>query len=139
MGLQRIVISYDIACKYHIHFMERISNASWPLMTATEQSVFLACDVVWLVPKFHLAAHIEGCADKFSFNWTKNVGHTCGELVESNWASLGAISTSTREMGFGHRRDTINDAMLDWNWRKATGESKLTYISKVICSDIRCR
>ncbi|KAF8493322.1 hypothetical protein BU17DRAFT_59591, partial [Hysterangium stoloniferum] len=77
-----------------------------------------------LVPKFHLAAHIEGCADKFSFNWTKNVGRTCGELVESNWAALGMMATSICEMGFGHRRDTINDAMCDWNWRKATGESE---------------
>ncbi|KIJ31226.1 hypothetical protein M422DRAFT_186291 [Sphaerobolus stellatus SS14] len=45
-------------------------------------------EIVWLVPKFHLASHIDGCADKFSFNWTANVGRTCGEIVESNWASL---------------------------------------------------
>ncbi|KAF8507412.1 hypothetical protein BU17DRAFT_57448, partial [Hysterangium stoloniferum] len=89
MGLHRIIISYDIACKYHINFMERIAERSWPLMTPTEQSLFSALIVVWLVPKFHLAAHIEGCVDKFSFNWTKNVGRTCGELVESNWAALG--------------------------------------------------
>ncbi|KAF8497008.1 hypothetical protein BU17DRAFT_59393, partial [Hysterangium stoloniferum] len=124
MGLHRIIISYDIACKYHINFMERIAERSWPLMTPTEQSLFSALIVVWLVPKFHLAAHIEGCVDKFSFNWTKNVGRTCGELVESNWAALGMMATSIREMGFGHRRDTINDAMCDWNWRKATGESE---------------
>lgn len=131
MGLRRIIVSYDIACKYHIHFLERIANMEWPLMTPTEQSQFLSCDVVWLVPKFHLAAHIEGCADRFSFNWTKNVGRTCGELVESNWASLGAIATSIREMGFGHRRDTLNDAMLDWNWRKATGESEFGSASRL--------
>ncbi|KAF8581767.1 hypothetical protein K439DRAFT_1353103 [Ramaria rubella] len=80
--------------------------------------------LVWLVPKFHLAAHIEGCVDKFSFNWTKNVGRTCGKLVESNWASLGLLANSTREMGFGHQRDTINDAMSDWNWHKATNKGK---------------
>ncbi|KAF8508051.1 hypothetical protein BU17DRAFT_100086 [Hysterangium stoloniferum] len=138
MGLHRIIISYDIACKYHINFMERIAERSWPLMTPTEQSLFSALIVVWLVPKFHLAAHIEGCADKFSFNWTKNVGRTCGELVESNWAALGMMATSIREMGFGHRRDTINDAMCDWNWRKATGESirvlKAFRIGQAMCA-----
>lgn len=122
LGLARFVISYDIACKYHIHFLSRIADAAWPLMTAEQQATWLSAVAVWLVPKFHLAAHIEGCADKFSFNWTKNVGRTCGELVESNWASLGLLAYSTREMGFGHRRDTINDAMSDWNWRKAIGE-----------------
>ncbi|KIJ43297.1 hypothetical protein M422DRAFT_170042, partial [Sphaerobolus stellatus SS14] len=43
------------------------------------------------VPKFHLAAHIEGCADNHSFNWTKNVGRTCSKNVESNWASLNGL------------------------------------------------
>ncbi|KIJ28705.1 hypothetical protein M422DRAFT_93636, partial [Sphaerobolus stellatus SS14] len=73
------------------------------------------------VPKFHLAAHIDGCADKFSFNWTNNVGRTCGELVESNWATMNGLATSTREMGYGHRKDVITDAMNFWNFRKAGG------------------
>ncbi|KIJ24895.1 hypothetical protein M422DRAFT_194169, partial [Sphaerobolus stellatus SS14] len=76
------------------------------------------------VPKFHLAAHIEGCADKYSFNWTKDVGRTCGENVESNWSSLNGLATSVREMGFGNRRDSITDAMLHHNWWKNTSESE---------------
>ena len=126
LGLRRMVISYDIACKYHINFLKRVRDEAWPLMTLEQQREFLSCNIIWLVPKFHLAAHIEGCADKFSFNYTKNVGRTCGELVESNWASLGTLATSTREMGFGHRRDTLNDAMADWNWRKAVKEGEVT-------------
>ena len=132
LGLTRIVISYDIACKYQIHFLKRIGDLAWPLMTPEQQAMFLTCSIVWLIPKFHLAAHIEGCADKFSFNWTKNVGRTCGELVESNWASLGALATSTREMGFGHRRDTLTDAMADWNWRKAINEGMNSNVSTLI-------
>ncbi|KIJ30400.1 hypothetical protein M422DRAFT_128077, partial [Sphaerobolus stellatus SS14] len=53
-----------------------------------------------------------------SFNWTKDVGRTCGELVESNWASLNLLATSVWEMGFGHHCDTLNDAMNDWNHQK---------------------
>jgi len=117
------VVSYDIACKYNIHFMERIAHPTWPLMTKADFQALQQMEIVWLVPKFHLAAHIEGCADRFSFNWTKDVGRTCGESVESNWAALNGLATSSREMGFGHRRDTLNDAMSDVNWRKAVHES----------------
>ena len=98
-GVQRVVISYDIACKYSIHFMKRIIHSSWPLVTPDEWRRLQRMEIVWLVPKFHLAAHIEGCTDRFSFNWTKDVGRTCGESVESNWASLNGLATSSREMG----------------------------------------
>jgi len=123
-GINRIVVSYDIACKYHIHFHDRITNPRWPLMTPTDRLKLQTIELLWLVPKFHLAAHIDGCADKFSFNWTKNVGRTCGEIVESNWAIMNGLATATREMGYGHRRDVIMDAMGFYNWRKATGEGK---------------
>ncbi|KIJ30681.1 hypothetical protein M422DRAFT_130969, partial [Sphaerobolus stellatus SS14] len=114
-----IVISYDIACKYHVHFRERIAHKTWPLLTPAELKKLDDSELVWLVPNFHLASHIDGCADKFSFNWTKDVGRTCGEIVESNSASLNLLATSTREMGWGHCKDTLNDAMLFHNWRKA--------------------
>jgi len=129
-GIHRVVISYDVACKYNIHFMERITHPAWQLVGAEEQQLIQTSKIQWLVPKFHLAAHVEGCSDNFSFNWTKDVGRTSGESVESNWSSLGGLATSVREMGFGHRRDAINDAMGDWNWRKAILEGKLnsTYI-----------
>jgi len=124
LGITRIVISYDIACKFHIHFYERIQHPQWRLVTTEEFRRIERAELVWLVPKFHLASHIEGCADKFSLNWTRDVGRTCGESVETNWSGLNGLATSTREMGFGHRRDTITDAMSDWNWRKAINEGK---------------
>ncbi|EEB94842.1 hypothetical protein MPER_06281 [Moniliophthora perniciosa FA553] len=43
---------------------------------------------------------------------------TDGEGVERHWASLGPIATSTREMGPGHRQDTIDDHLGGWNWTK---------------------
>jgi hypothetical protein len=123
-GLKRIVISYDIACKYYINFFKRITDEAYPLLTNTELERLKEIELVWKVPKFHIMAHVDGCADSFSLNWTKNVGRTCGEAVESNWSSLGKLATSTREMGFGLRRDTLNDAMCQWNWRKAKEEGK---------------
>ena len=124
LRIKRIVISYDIACKYHIHFRSRIVNTTWPLLNTDQLAILDQAKIIWLVPKFHLAAHVEGCADQFSFNWTVDVGRTCGESVETNWASLNLLATATREMGFGHRRETLSDAMLDWNWRKAINGGK---------------
>jgi hypothetical protein len=43
---------------------------------------------------------------------------TDGEGVERHWANLGPLGTSTREMGPGHRRDTIDDHLDHWNWLK---------------------
>ncbi|KIJ30792.1 hypothetical protein M422DRAFT_186682 [Sphaerobolus stellatus SS14] len=102
-GLKRVVVSYDVACKYNINFERRITHCDWPLVTSIELQALKSIELTWLVPKFHLAAHIEGCADKYSFNWTKNVGRTCGENVESNWSSLNGLATSVREMGFGSK------------------------------------
>ncbi|KAL0575644.1 hypothetical protein V5O48_006329 [Marasmius crinis-equi] len=45
-------------------------------------------------------------------------GTTDSKGIERQWASLGPIGTSTREMGPGNRRDTIDDHVSSWNWRK---------------------
>ncbi|KIJ28454.1 hypothetical protein M422DRAFT_189716, partial [Sphaerobolus stellatus SS14] len=125
-GLKRIVISYDVACKFHIYFEKRIAHRDWPLFSIDELERLKQVELVWLVPKFHLASHIEGCADRFSFNWTKLVGRTCGETVESNWARLNGLATSTREMGFGQRRDVLTDSMCFFNFNKAINEGNVS-------------
>ncbi|KIJ27639.1 hypothetical protein M422DRAFT_271180 [Sphaerobolus stellatus SS14] len=96
----------------------------WPLMTEGQRKKLSRTVLVWLVPKFHLASHIENCADKFSFNWTTNVGRTSGESVETIWVDLNQLATATREMGYGHRKDTLKDAMSDHNYRKAVNEAE---------------
>jgi hypothetical protein len=79
-------------------------------------------EIQWLVPKFHLASHIDGCADNYGFNSTRNVGRTCGEQIETQWSALNPLGPSTSEMGFGARRDTLGDNMNDWNWGKSIRE-----------------
>ncbi|KAG1814844.1 hypothetical protein EV424DRAFT_1473281 [Suillus variegatus] len=74
--------------------------------------------VTFLIPKFHLPAHIASCQTKFSFNFIKGVGRTYGEAPERGWADINPIATSTREMGPGSRQDTLDDHFNDWNWKK---------------------
>ncbi|KAG1737598.1 hypothetical protein EDD22DRAFT_852172 [Suillus occidentalis] len=75
----------------------------------------------YFVLKFHLAAHVETCQTQFSFNWTLGVGWTDGEAPERGWANINRVASSTKEMGPGARRDTLNDHFSDWNWKKVTG------------------
>jgi hypothetical protein len=80
--------------------------------------------VVFLVPKFHLPAHTEKCQKQFSFNLTPHVGRTDGEAPERGWANSNPLSSSTKEMGPGSRRDTLDDHFGDWNYKKVIGLGK---------------
>ena len=57
--------------------------------------------VVFLVPKFHLPAHIPRCQVAYSFNFTPHVGRTDGEAPERGWANINPAASSTKEMGPG--------------------------------------
>ena len=81
-------------------------------------------DIRFLVPKFHLPAHIESCQQSFSFNYAKFVGRTDGEAPERGWSNLNGLAYSTREMGPGARQDTIEDHLGDWNWKKIIAMGK---------------
>ncbi|KAL0572707.1 hypothetical protein V5O48_009258 [Marasmius crinis-equi] len=78
----------------------------------------------FVVPKLHITGHNRECQENFAFHLLVGSGQTDGEGVERHWASIGPIATSTREMGPGHRRDTIDDHLSFWNWTKiiALGE-----------------
>lgn len=114
--LKTIVISYDIACQWSINLYDR-------LIRDDPQSFLLNndVDVKFLVPKFHLAAHTESCRSRYSFNYTPGVGRTDGEAPERGWAETNPLAASTREMGPGTRRDTLDGHFGDYNWRKITG------------------
>ena len=75
-------------------------------------------DISFVVPKFHLPAHILKCQTAFSFNFTRWVGRTDGEAPERGWADINQAASSTKEMGPGSRRDTLDDYFGDWNWKK---------------------
>ncbi|KAF7377339.1 hypothetical protein MSAN_00154900 [Mycena sanguinolenta] len=74
--------------------------------------------MTFLIPKFHLPAHIELCNLKFSFHLTPDVGQTDGEAPERGWADANPLARSTKEMGPGARRDTLDDHFNDWNHKK---------------------
>ncbi|KAF8429324.1 hypothetical protein L210DRAFT_3418879 [Boletus edulis BED1] len=111
--LQVLKVSYDIACQWHKHLWERMKRV--PDMWHIDQT---SKDITFLVPKFHLPAHITECQWLFSFNLVRGVGRTDGETPERAWASINPAASSTKEMGPGSQWDVIDDHFGDWNWKK---------------------
>ncbi|KAJ7772385.1 hypothetical protein B0H16DRAFT_1305461, partial [Mycena metata] len=112
-SLQRFVVSYDIVCQWHIHVWDRMR-----VYRNADITIGGCKFMTFLIPKFHLPAHIEACNLKFSFNLTRYVGQTDGEAPERGWANANPLARSTKEMGPGSRRDTLDDHFNDWNHRK---------------------
>ncbi|KAG1733186.1 uncharacterized protein EDB91DRAFT_1330100 [Suillus paluster] len=114
--LDTLNVSYDIACQWH--------KRLWHCMSAFPFSMHLSHTVKtvsFFVPKFHLPAHIEQCQTSFSFNFKSGVGRTNGEAPERGWANINPVASSTKEMGPGAQRDTLDDYFGDSNWKKLVG------------------
>jgi hypothetical protein len=114
-ALLSYIVSYDIACQWSLNLRERILGL--------DSTFFLFDghrDIRFLVPKFHLPAHIAACWTKYSFNFTPGVGRTDGEAPERTWSEINPLATSTHEMGPGSRRDVLDYHFGDHNWRKLT-------------------
>ncbi|KAJ6484283.1 hypothetical protein DFH09DRAFT_1252934 [Mycena vulgaris] len=117
--LQLFYVSYDIACQWHKNIWDRMQIYERTIRQENQHRYF-----VFLVPKFHLPAHIESCNIKFSFLLTRYVGQTDGESPERGWAHINPLATSTREMGPHLWREVLDDHFNDWNWKKKLAMGK---------------
>lgn len=117
--VKRLVVSYDIACQWHKNLWTRMMELPHTFQFVDGHHV-----IIFLVPKFHLPAHILACQVAFSFNYTKHVGRTEGEAPERGWGNINGTAGMTQEMGPGSRRDTLDDFLGDWNWKKVANMGK---------------
>ncbi|KIJ10189.1 hypothetical protein PAXINDRAFT_164291 [Paxillus involutus ATCC 200175] len=108
-GLKTLKVSYDIACQWHKNLRAQMATLPEDFWVDFEEM-----DITFLVPKFHLPAHIAACQPLSSFNWIPGA-------PERGWANINPVASSTKKMGPGHRRDTLDDHFCDWNWKKVTG------------------
>lgn len=124
LAVRNVIISYDIACKWSIHHLQRIFDNHPDLDVKNLQ-------LSYLIPKFHLPAHGASCQTVYSFNYAKGVGRTHGETVEHGWANTNLTALSTREMGAGARHLVLDDTWSGWNWGKILGMGKPGFIGRV--------
>ncbi|KAK7029968.1 CxC2 domain-containing protein [Favolaschia claudopus] len=111
--LLEFYVSYDIVCQWHKNIWHRLRLFPRQIREEYNKRYF-----VFLVPKFHLPAHIESCNIKFSFLFTPYVGQTDGEAPERGWSNINPLALSTREMSPHLRRETLDDHFNHWNWKK---------------------
>jgi hypothetical protein len=116
-----LVISYDIACQWSKHLPNRVNTYGTEFGSGT----FGNRSTTFAVPKAHLPVHQDTCKWRYSFNLLPRVGRTDGEAPERGWAAMNAMAGSTKEMGPGSRRDTLDDHFGFYNWRKVTSLGKL--------------
>ncbi|KAG5635184.1 hypothetical protein H0H81_012123 [Sphagnurus paluster] len=112
--LVSFVVSYDIACQWSSNLWDRMKQYPRDLHVNSEGKMLFR----FLVPKFHLPAHVMACQTPFLFNFNSYVGRTDGEAPECGWSHINPVAMSTQEMGPGHRRDTLDNHFGDWNWKK---------------------
>ncbi|KAJ3510330.1 hypothetical protein NMY22_g16006 [Coprinellus aureogranulatus] len=109
--LRTFLVSYDIACQWSKALFSRIAEITpgIPILKDGSQTRFV-------VPKFHLPAHIPNCQTRYAFMFTPGAGLGDGEAPERGWADSNPLGPSTREMGPGTRRDTLDFHFGNYNW-----------------------
>ncbi|KAJ7020579.1 hypothetical protein C8F04DRAFT_1274884 [Mycena alexandri] len=116
----RKVILYDIICQWFQKLSERLAK-----MPGIVRFVIVMKLFQFVIPKMHIHSHTLACQLIFSLNFLLGAAQTDGEGIERPWANLGGVATSTREMGPGSRRDTLDSHLSYWNWSKLIGIAEL--------------
>ncbi|KII88031.1 hypothetical protein PLICRDRAFT_112159, partial [Plicaturopsis crispa FD-325 SS-3] len=118
--LKHLVASYDIACQWSKNFWSRMLKLPERIQLNIPPS-----NVSFVVPAFHIEAHESKCRNRYSSRRKKGMGRSDLEGVERLWSWIRGAASSTREMGPGHRRDTLDDFCSYANWLKILGMGSL--------------
>ncbi|PPR08061.1 hypothetical protein CVT24_010959 [Panaeolus cyanescens] len=105
---QQVMLLYDIACQYSVHFQDRVGHLLKP-----GQVIDTAIGL------FHVHAHKDQCYFRFSPSFIPGSGILIGEILESLWSALNEISQTARTATLSHRAEMIDDHSSDSNHRKA--------------------
>jgi hypothetical protein len=84
VGIQKVLMMYDIACQYGVHLMERVERGEY--LSLPEGLEIIKGIGVWYVPL---------CFPCYYPAFIHGAGHVDGEILETLWALLNLISGST--------------------------------------------
>ncbi|KAJ7707998.1 hypothetical protein B0H16DRAFT_1746366 [Mycena metata] len=116
-GLE-LTFSYDIACQWAKNLYECVCKLPSHLQLDFEAILFQTGLPVW-----HASSQEAQCTNLNSLSFLPGVGKTDGEGIERLWAKLNAFAYHTKNMGLGHRADTIDDKINYHNWMKNLGQA----------------
>lgn len=124
----RLVLSYDICCQWSKNLRSRI--ATFPENMRLPDDAFER--ITYVIPKFHLYGHGQQCQIDYSLSYLPWSAETDGEDPERWWVHINPVSMSTKIMGPGSRKDTIDDHAAAWNWRKIVDLGTFSLYSCII-------
>jgi hypothetical protein len=107
---QGVLFIYDIICQYIIYLQTRI-GALLPTGLTVEAAIGL----------FHVHAHKDQCFFRYASSFIPGAGIVAGEILESLWSSLNAISPTARTATLAHRAEMLDDHATDSNHKKNVG------------------
>jgi hypothetical protein len=107
---QTILFIYDIICQYIVYILQRIGNRLPP---------GIVIDAA--IGLFHVHAHKDECFFRFAPTFIPGTGIIAGEILESLWSSLNAISPTARTATLAHRAEMLDDHATDSNHKKTLG------------------
>ena len=110
---QGALLIYDIICQYFVYFLQRIGH----LLPA-------GLEVDRGIGSFHVHGHKEECLYRYSTSFIPFAGVTAGEILESLWSNMNAISPAVRTATLAHRAEVLDDHASDSNYKKTIGIRK---------------
>jgi hypothetical protein len=113
---QGAMLIYDIACQYMVHLRDRIGH----LLPA-------GLDIDSAIGLFHVHGHKDICFFRYATLFIPGAGVVAGEILESLWAPLNAVTPAMRTATLAHRAEIMDDHMTDSNNKKALGMGKLLF------------
>ena len=110
---QGLLLIYDIACQYVIHLQDRIGHLL-PRNLIIDAAIGL----------FHVHGHQDTCFFRYATTFIPGAAVVAGEILESLWAVLNAVTPAMRTATLAHRAEIMDDHMTDSNHKKclAMGE-----------------
>jgi hypothetical protein len=127
-----LFLIYDIMCIWKLHLLERLKN----LPPDVRLHLILAM-LSFGIPKMHIHGHKFWCRLLYSLNLLLGSAQVEGEGIERVWSGIGAVASSTRDMGPGSWHDTLDCQLSSWNWEKLVGIGTLFLLLFVSIANIR--
>ena len=107
------IITYDIACQWSVHLLDRISKFPSHLQVQLPDD-----HLSYAIPKLHWHSHRSEDHSKYSLNYKKGASRTDGEGIERRWWWIEPIANAIKGMGPGNRQSVLEDQWGYANWRK---------------------
>lgn len=117
IGLQFLLVFYDVWCFYCVHLITRMARSP-------SLNVPAGLTITGGIDQFHVHGHKRECYPRFSPHFVPGAGVQTSDIIETLWPGLNKISDSTRGMSAAHRQEFNDDFMNDSNWNKLTRHSQ---------------